>query len=169
VADVHDKQTRSRNMAAIRSTDSKAEMLVRRGLHRLGFRFTLHVRKLPGTPDLVFPRHRAIVLVHGCFWHGHDCYLFKWPKTRNEFWRTKIESNKARDDTDLLRLKRLGWRIAVVWECALKGKRQRQVEDVIETVAEWLVGLDPELTVGCDGSTDQNIRTMPTERHGTGS
>ena len=99
LVDVHDKATRSRNMAAIRGSDTKPEMMIRRGLHARGFRFRLHDRKLPGRPDLIFPRHRAVLFVHGCFWHGHGCHLFKWPSTREDFWRQKIGANVARDET----------------------------------------------------------------------
>jgi DNA mismatch endonuclease (patch repair protein) len=138
VADVHDKQTRSRNMAAIRSRNSRPEMLIRRGLHRLGLRFRLHVRELPGTPDLVFPQHCAVVLVHGCFWHRHDCQYFKWPKTRPEFWQQKIGRNVQNDQTSLARLRERGWRVAIVWECALKGPARLDRHEVIATLAAWI-------------------------------
>jgi DNA mismatch endonuclease (patch repair protein) len=94
---------------------------LRHGLHARGLRYRLHRKDLPGRPDLVFPRYRAAILVHGCLWHGHDCPLFKWPATRREFWQAKIEGNRARDARDLAGLAAAGWRVLVVWECALKG------------------------------------------------
>lgn len=140
MADVHDKVTRSRNMAAIRRTDTKPEMLIRRGLHANGFRYRLHDRKLPGRPDLVLPKHRAVIFVNGCFWHGHDCPLFVWPKTRQEFWREKISNNTKRDRKNLSALADAGWRTTVVWECALKGKRRLPTEQVLRLLGEWLAG-----------------------------
>ncbi len=138
MADVHDEATRSRNMAAIRGADTKPEMIIRRGLHARGFRFRLHDRKLPGRPDLVFPRFAAVVFVNGCFWHGHDCALFKWPKTREEFWREKIEGNRGRDARSTEMLLAAGWRVATVWECALKGPERLLGDDVIDSIATWL-------------------------------
>jgi DNA mismatch endonuclease (patch repair protein) len=125
-------------MAAIRGADTKPEMIIRRGLHARGFRFRLHDRKLPGRPDLVFPRFAAVVFVNGCFWHGHDCALFKWPKTREEFWREKIEGNRRRDTRSAEMLLAAGWRVATVWECALKGPERLLGDDVIDRIATWL-------------------------------
>ena len=125
-------------MAAIRSRDSKAEMIVRRGLHRTGLRFRLHDRHLPGTPDLVFPKHRAVVFVHGCFFHRHDCHFFKWPQTRAEFWEKKIGGNVKNDEAALAKLRADGWRVAVVWECALKGRHRLHGHEVIRSLATWI-------------------------------
>ncbi|MFC6637018.1 DNA mismatch endonuclease Vsr [Sulfitobacter sp. JBTF-M27] len=148
MADVHDKATRSRNMAAIRGADTKPEMTIRRGLHARGFRFRLHDRKLPGRPDLIFPKHRAVLFVHGCFWHGHGCHLFKWPGSREEFWRQKIGTNIARDKISTEALREAGWRVGVVWECALKGRQRWPASDVLDVISNWLntsdVGLDLE-------------------------
>lgn len=147
MADVHDEATRSRNMAAIRGADTKPEMIIRRGLHARGFRFRLHDRKLPGRPDLILPKHSAVIFVNGCFWHGHDCALFNWPKTREEFWRAKIGSNVARDRISAEALNRAGWRVGVVWECALKGRQRRPVADILDAVSRWLTGPETDLTV----------------------
>ncbi|MCI2400816.1 very short patch repair endonuclease [Aliiroseovarius subalbicans] len=125
-------------MAAIRGADTKPELIIRRGLHARGFRFRLHDRKLPGRPDLVFPRFAAVVFVNGCFWHGHDCALFKWPKTREEFWREKIEGNRRRDARSAEMLFAAGWRVATVWECALKGPERLPGDEVIDSIATWL-------------------------------
>lgn len=125
-------------MAAIRSRNTKPELLLRRGLHALGFRFRLHSRKLPGRPDMVLAKYRAVIFVNGCFWHGHNCHLFRWPKTREEFWRDKIGANVARDQATLAALSEQGWRTAIVWECALKGRGRHDPAVVIGAVANWL-------------------------------
>ncbi len=111
MVDVLTPEQRRLNMSRIRGKDTKPELMLRRGLHALGLRFRLHRKDLPGRPDMVFPRYRAAVLVHGCFWHAHDCPLFKWPATRREFWAAKIEGNRARDLRDLAGLAAVGWRV----------------------------------------------------------
>ena len=118
-------------MSRIRGKDTKPEMLMRRGLHGRGLRYRLHGKNIPGKPDMVFPKYRTVVFVHGCFWHGHGCSLFKWPKTRAAFWKDKIERNMARDRLALAALKADEWRVLVVWECALKGKHRRDLQDVL--------------------------------------
>ncbi len=125
-------------MAGIRGKDTKPELVIRSALHRLGFRFRLHRRDLPGKPDLVFPKYRAVILVHGCFWHGHDCHLFRWPKTRRDFWQRKINSNIARDRRHRSSLLERGWRVATIWECALKGRTRLPMATVAGCCAAWL-------------------------------
>lgn len=137
MVDVVDSATRSRMMSGIRGRDTKPEVLIRSLLHRRGFRFRLDVRELPGRPDIVLPRYRAVVLVHGCFWHGHNCALFKWPSTRPEFWRAKIGRNRTNDARALAALTAQGWRVAVIWECALRGAAQ-DPQAVVERLATWL-------------------------------
>lgn len=134
-------------MAAIRGADTKPEILIRHGLHARGFRYRLHDRKLPGKPDIVLPKYRAVIFVNGCFWHGHDCPLFRWPATRQEFWRTKITGNIERDARNIDTLIGSGWRIAAVWECALKGRRKLQPEAVIDSLARWICSGDQRLTL----------------------
>jgi DNA mismatch endonuclease (patch repair protein) len=136
--DVLTPEQRRLVMSRIRGKDTKPEMLLRRELHARGLRYSLHNTELPGKPDMVFPKYGAIVLAHGCFWHGHECSLFKWPKTRNEFWKNKINRNRERDKETLAALKAEGWRVLVVWECALKGRHKRELSDVI-TRAEAFV------------------------------
>ena len=145
--DVHTSEQRSFNMSRIRARDTKPEMLLRKGLHAAGYRFRLHDRGLPGHPDLTFPRFRAVVLVHGCFWHGHDCPMFRLPKTRPEFWAGKIAGNRARDVRTHEELMKAGWRIATVWECALRGHGKRPIDDVIGTLAGFLQGEAGQLTL----------------------
>lgn len=137
MADIVDSATRSRMMAGIRAKNTKPEVIVRSLLHRAGFRFRLHAKHLPGKPDIVFRRYKAVVLVHGCFWHGHDCPLFKWPATRPDFWENKIGRNQLNDRRSFELLIEQGWRIAVVWECALRG-RERNLEEVTRQLAAWL-------------------------------
>src|SRR5262245_45424552 len=129
--DVLTPEQRRFNMSRIRGRDTKPEMLLRQGLHARGFRYRLHPRELPGRPDMVFPRRQAAILVHGCFWHGHDCPLFKMPATRPQFWRSKIAANRARDARDLTALMHEGWRVLIVWECSLKGPSRRPLDEVL--------------------------------------
>jgi DNA mismatch endonuclease (patch repair protein) len=144
MADVLTPEQRRLNMSRIRGKDTKPELLLRRGLHARGLRYRLHCEDLPGRPDLVFPRFRAAVLVHGCFWHGHDCPLFKLPETRREFWQAKIDGNRARDLRDRSRLAAGGWRVLTIWECALRGPGRLSSEIVFAAVSSWLRGEDPE-------------------------
>lgn len=137
-------------MAGIRGTDTRPEMLLRKGLHALGWRYRLHGRGIPGKPDLVFPGRRALIFANGCFWHGHDCHLFKWPKSRPEFWREKIAGNIARDRRVREQLLADGWRIAEVWECALKGRERLPLEDVLAGCDAFLRGDAPSCTIGAD-------------------
>lgn len=138
MADVVPAEVRSRMMAGIKATNTRPELLLRKGLHARGFRFRLHDRALPGKPDIVLPRHRAVIFAHGCFWHGHDCHLFKWPKTREEFWRAKIIRNRAVDLQAETALAAAGWRQAVVWECAIKGRTRLPLEQVLSSCVDWL-------------------------------
>lgn len=139
MADIVDAATRSRMMSGIRGRNTKPEILVRSLLHRHGFRFRLHVRELPGKPDIVLPRYHAVIFVHGCFWHGHDCSLFKWPGTRPEFWHEKIGKNQANDGRTKEALLAGGWRVGIVWECALRGAG-KNIEGVAQSLADWLRG-----------------------------
>jgi DNA mismatch endonuclease (patch repair protein) len=123
MADIVSSEVRARMMSGIRGRDTRPEMQVRRFLHGQGFRFRLDARDLPGRPDLVLPKWKAVVFVHGCFWHGHaDCRYFRLPQTRPEFWGAKIGSNIARDERNIQRLELAGWRVAIVWECALRDE-----------------------------------------------
>lgn len=118
-----------RRMARIRKADSRPEMAVRRIAHRLGYRFRLHRRDLPGTPDLVFPRFRRIVFVHGCFWHQHECRLGKkQPATRREYWSPKLGRNVARDSANREALEAMGWRVLTLWECEIADEARTQQE-----------------------------------------
>lgn len=128
----HDK--RSEIMRAVRTKNSGPEMVVRRLIHALGYRYTLHAKKLPGSPDLVFPARRKVVFVHGCFWHGHArCSKARLPRSRTTYWGAKVETNKRRDRRNLDDLAALGWNVLVLWQCQLKD-----AEQLTATITEFL-------------------------------
>jgi DNA mismatch endonuclease (patch repair protein) len=137
-------------MAGIEPANTKPEMMIRRGLHALGYRYRLHVRGLPGKPDLVFLGRRAAIFVHGCFWHGHDCALFRWPATREDFWRNKIAGNINRDRKTAALLLDQGWRVLDIWECMLKGRAKLPIEDVLAGCAAFLNGNEIRASIGSD-------------------
>ena len=147
MTDIVDKATRSRMMSGIRGKNTKPEMLVRSLLHRCGFRFRLHRKDLPGKPDIVLPKYRAVIFVHGCFWHGHDCKYFRWPSSRPAFWRAKIERNRLNDATSVANLLETGWRVAVVWECATRGKTDESMVRVGKGIKAWLYSDDASLVL----------------------
>lgn len=136
VADVVDRATRSRMMAGIRATNTRPELRLRSALHRLGYRFRLHDKKLPGKPDLVLPRYHAAIFVHGCFWHRHiGCHWCSTPASNTTFWNAKFASNLARDRAAREALRRAGWRVATVWEC---GLRPEERERTVSELDRWL-------------------------------
>ena len=145
MADIVSKEVRSRMMAGIRGKDTKPEIRVRKLLHSLGYRYRLHRSDLPGRPDIVMPRHRLAVFIHGCFWHGHeDCRHFRLPKSRTEFWNDKITGNRARDNKAAEALIAAGWRVLVIWECAVRsasslvhGDLQKRLTDAIADSAQF--------------------------------
>lgn len=142
--DIVDAETRSRMMSGIRGKNTKPELLIRKGLHARGFRYRLHSGKVTGKPDLVLPRFNAVIFVHGCFWHSHDCHLFRMPSTRPEFWQAKLERNRQRDDEVRSALRAAGWRILVIWECALKGRTRLDLKAVLDDAAAWITGNSAE-------------------------
>ena len=155
MADVVDRVKRSQMMAGIRGKNTKPEKTIRTALHAAGFRYRTHVPDLPGKPDLVFPKYKAVVLVHGCFWHRHrDCRWCTQPSSNETFWSTKFEENVRRDQRNISELEALGWRIAVVWECAL---RLQGTALVIESLGKWLIGSTSRLTL----PSDQEKRLVP--------
>jgi DNA mismatch endonuclease (patch repair protein) len=134
-------------MAGVKGKNTRPELILRRGLHARGLRFRLHDRSLPGAPDLVFPGRRAVLFAHGCFWHGHDCHLFRMPGTREDFWRAKIERNRQVDARSVDDLTARGWRVGVVWECALKGRTRLPLESVLDQCEAWVRAGGPSLEV----------------------
>jgi DNA mismatch endonuclease (patch repair protein) len=130
MGDVHSQKIRSYNMSQIKGKNTKPEILVRKFLFAQGLRYKLHERKLPGKPDLVFPKYKAVIFIHGCFWHRHEgCRYFVVPKTRTEWWLEKINGNVKKDAESVFLLKEKGWRVLTVWECDLKiGKREKTLQ-----------------------------------------
>ena len=142
MADVVTPEVRSRMMSGIRGKDTKPEMLLRRSLHALGLRYRLHVADLPGKPDLVFPRFNAVVFVNGCFWHRHaGCRYATTPATRREFWESKFAANVSRDQANRNRLLDSGWRVLVIWECALK---KSMIDEVVIASEQFIRNVSVE-------------------------
>jgi len=135
MTDFMTREQRSHAMSRVRGSETELEKLVRSELHKRGFRFRKNVKVLPGRPDIVLPKYRAVIFVHGCFWHGHEgCPAAKLPETNREFWEAKIAANVERDNRQLAELHKLGWRVAVVWGCTLKADGERS----IAALADWL-------------------------------
>lgn len=134
MVDTVDKETRSRIMRRVRGKDTKPEMLLRKALFARGFRYRLHDHNLPGKPDMVFPKFKAVIFVHGCFWHGHTCSKFRLPKSNINYWIHKIKRNQINDNNHLSKLYSQGWRVLIVWECALASMEN------YDRIACWLKG-----------------------------
>ena len=149
--DVHTVAQRSHNMRRIRSKDTKPELVIRRAIHALGLRYRLHQRDLPGRPDLVFSSRRAIVFIHGCFWHGHGCSRSALPATRRVFWSGKIFDNQSRDARVLADLRAAGWRVLTVWECALRGLGKQPLPVVARRAQTFILGHEAELEISGNG------------------
>ncbi|HEX4500819.1 MAG TPA: very short patch repair endonuclease [Scandinavium sp.] len=164
MADVHNPATCSKNMRAIGTQNTAIEKRLAALLSEAGFDFTVQDPTLPGRPDFVLAQHRCILFTHGCFWHHHDCYLFKVPETRTDFWLQKIGKNVERDARDIDRLKEQGWRVLVVWECALRGKYKLSDEAIRERLEEWICA-----GVGCAQIDTQGIAplTVTSQPHTT--
>jgi len=139
MTDIVSPEKRSSMMSGIKGKNTKPEMIIRKGLFARGFRYRLHSKDLSGKPDLVLPKYKAIIFVHGCFWHQHDCKLFKWPKTNTDFWREKITANTKRDRKHYKELTESGWRIMIVWECAIKGRKDHDTGKVLDILSNWIL------------------------------
>lgn len=148
MTDIVSRDKRSAMMSMIRGKNTKPEMTVRSLLHRAGFRFRLHVGYLPGRPDIVLPRHKAVLEVRGCFWHGHACHLFRLPATRKEFWKEKIETNVSRDKRNSDLLMQAGWRLMIIWECSLK---QGLAPGFVESLTDWILSGQQHAELEHDG------------------
>lgn len=134
-------------MARIKGKNTKPELVMRRALHARGLRYLLHDRRLPGRPDLVLPKYRAAIFIHGCFWHGHDCELFRLPGTRAEFWNEKIGGNRLRDEKVLAAIHQLGWRTLVIWECSMRGKKKLVLDDTVDAIVDWVRSGEPSTII----------------------
>lgn len=135
--DTVDVKTRSKIMSLVRQKATGPELIIRKALHRRGFRYRLNVKSLPGSPDLVFPKYHAVIFVHGCFWHRHGCKATTTPGTRREFWEAKFKDNVSRDKRNIEELGSFGWRVMVVWECVLK-KNKKSLNRIVDDVVKWL-------------------------------
>ncbi len=136
--DVVNPETRSRMMSGIRGKNTKPEILIRSQLHCSRYRFRIHDTKLLGKPDIVLKKYRAVILVRGCFWHQHKCHLFKWPKTQPDFWKKKISRNRDNDKIVIEKLISLDWRVCVVWECAIKGSKIKNLPNILGPISTWI-------------------------------
>lgn len=132
------KARRSEIMSNVRAKNTEPELLIRSALFKLGFRYRIHSKKLPGCPDIVLPKYRAVIFVHGCFWHGHACRAGKLPSTNTEFWKLKISKNQERDRIISHKLNALGWKILYVWECSLKGSQRKLFDLLVLKITHWI-------------------------------
>lgn len=147
MADIVSPSARSAMMSKIRSSNTAPELAVRKLLFARGLRYQLHRKDLPGRPDLVFPRFKAVILIHGCFWHmhGNGCYLSKRPSSNTQFWDEKLQKNRERDKRVAEQLRALGWRVCTVWECSVRSKKAEQLADLIDIIYSWLHSNEQEL------------------------
>ena len=135
-----DQATRSRIMSSVRQQNTGPELILRSAIHKGGMRYRLHEKTLPGSPDLVFKRFGAVIFIHGCYWHFHGCHKSAIPNSRREYWEAKFRDNQDRDDRNIVRLQKLGWRVLVVWECAMVGKTALVTNDIVKLIGTWLRG-----------------------------
>ena len=145
--DIVSPEVRSRMMSGIRTRNTKPEVLFRKGLHGRGYRYRLHPTDIPGKPDFVLARHRVATFVHGCFWHQHDCALFKMPSTRRDFWQAKLDRNRRRDAAVAENVVMAEWRLLTVWECAIRGRHQIGLDTALDQVEQWLPTTEPRLQI----------------------
>ncbi len=138
MADVVSQSKRSDMMSGIQGRNTRPELAIRKALHAKGYRYKLHDKSLPGKPDIVLPKYQAVIQVNGCFWHAHDCHLFKWPVSRPAFWKEKLDKNRLRDEKNNEELKQQGWRLLLVWECAFKGPFRLPFDQLIDAIEKWL-------------------------------
>lgn len=147
MVDIVSSSTRSKLMSGIRSKNTKIEVVLRKALFARGLRYRKNVQTLPGKPDIVVAKWKAVIFINGCFWHMHNCKLFKMPETRRDFWEEKIQGNRTRDEKNKEKLLSLGWRIAIVWECALRGKNEQKTAEVADALLLWLSSGDEYLEI----------------------
>ena len=161
MADVHDKATRSKNMRAIATRDTAIEKRLAGLLESLGLAWRAQDAALPGRPDFVVDEYRCVIFAHGCFWHHHDCHLFKVPATRTDFWMEKIGKNVERDARDFALLRERGWRVLIVWECALRGRLKLTDEALSERLEEWICDGDAAAQIDTKGIKRLNAASSP--------
>lgn len=151
MADIVSKEKRSIMMSGIRAKNTKPELIIRKGLFAIGLRYKLHDQKLPGKPDLVFPKYRTVLFINGCFWHGHNCTLFKRPSTNSEFWDTKIRRNKDNDAKNIALLAADGWKVVTLWECAIRRKNERDIAAVLDSLAAQIIDVSTAKIISIAG------------------
>ncbi|MGU3523358.1 very short patch repair endonuclease [Enterobacteriaceae bacterium C23F] len=161
MADVHNPATRSKNMRAIGTHNTAIEKRLSALLSEAGFTFTVQDASLPGKPDFVLEDQRCILFTHGCFWHHHDCYLFKVPETRTDFWLSKIGKNVERDARDIALLEAQGWRVMVVWECALRGRQKLSDTALKERLEEWICAGEVSAQIDTQGIAAMSVTSSP--------
>ncbi|RUM92356.1 MAG: very short patch repair endonuclease [Thiomicrospira sp.] len=138
MTDTVNQQTRSKIMSQVKNKNTNIEIIVRKALFAKGFRYKINDKKLPGSPDIVLPKYRAVIFVNGCFWHGHHCPKGKPPKSNIKYWKDKIIKNQQRDEININQLLNQGWKVAIVWECTLKGKSAFPMKKILLTLENWL-------------------------------
>lgn len=151
MVDVHSPETRSKNMRAIRGKNTRPEVAFRKLLFGAGYRYRITPKNLPSKPDLYLKKYKAIILINGCFWHGHGCHLFHWPKSRPNFWKNKIRESVSRDFRNIKQLNSRGLKVLVVWECAMKGKLRLPVYVLLALAERWLSDYSCNATIDSDG------------------
>ncbi|MER0342489.1 very short patch repair endonuclease [Vibrio vulnificus] len=149
--DVHTEFIRSKNMKAIRSRDTYPELVVRRMLHRNGYRYSVAPERITGKPDIWMKKWNAAIFINGCFWHVHDCAKFRWPKSNAEFWKQKLLANKDRDKRTTQELLREGRRVLIIWECAIKGKNRLNEYTLILLISVWLQSKTRQAEINSEG------------------
>lgn len=151
MSDVHSPEIRTKNMKAIRGVNTQPEITLRKLLHSKGYRYRVSPKNLPSKPDIYLSKYKAVILVNGCFWHGHKCHLFKWPKSKREFWRKKISGTISRDKNNIIELQQLGIKCLVVWECAIKGKKRLPLDVILQLTERWLNELEGNYEITSQG------------------
>lgn len=145
--DVFNVEKRSAVMAGIKSKNTKPEILIRKILYKNGLRFSLHKHELPGNPDIFLKKHKTLIFVNGCFWHKHDCHMFTVPKSRKTFWMKKLERNFDNDIKNIKQALKEGWRIIIIWECAIKGKNKLSEDKIELKLMKFIMGNGKKITI----------------------
>ncbi|MFJ5436062.1 very short patch repair endonuclease [Pectobacterium sp. CHL-2024] len=166
MADVHSPEIRSKNMKAIRNHDTYIEIKLNAMLEDLGFEFQKQVKELPGKPDFVIEKYRKIIFTHGCFWHKHNCHLFKPPATRTDFWMKKIGKNVVRDRDIYERLRDGGWHVMIIWECSIKGRSKLSPQQLLDRVEEWVCAGDYSAEIDTSGMHKKLFKPSDNSQNG---
>lgn len=156
MADIVSTKKRSKMMAGIKSKNTKPELVIRKALHKIGYRYSLHNKSLHGNPDICLTKYRTVIFVNGCFWHAHEnCHLYRLPKSKTEFWQKKLSGNKVRDKKNIDKLHNDDWRVIVIWECSLKGRHKLDLNALTKEIDCWIQGDSYWLEIRGSKSTNQ--------------